>query len=429
LSNLPAIDTEEIIIEATEVDQFDQVISAEMPSSCIKKIKDRLTEGGMEQDDAQLAALLLQICMEEAIARASSEPLWGPMFLGTTAPTMPEDGHPFKTTFALDIAPELQWPEFSTFEVRRPLLEIGAEEVRRELHRQRLEAGTNEGISGPAATDDLVHVDLVVCDIDSNAEIITLPSMKGRVGPDGEAILLDGLSLPEIDKGIRDRNRGDRSELKTSLPDSITGGRNGSKTYRVSVILKEIHRTTPASVQQVIDQYGTPNEEILHRQIQVSLEKSFEFNQRSFMINELFTRIRSSIDYTPPQRELNRLLRTNAQEMRKNIMKNGGTMEDAATAWRANLEQLTEESMAYLKRKGITIMLQRKLTLSLQESDLNNHIAKLALLAGKRPEDLRKELTDSDRLPSISAQAVEGKIFDELREQLSVVDIDADTLE
>ena len=72
MSNLPAIDTEEIIIEATEVDQFDKVISAEMPASCIKKIKDRLTEGGMEQDDAQLAALLLQICTEEAIARASS---------------------------------------------------------------------------------------------------------------------------------------------------------------------------------------------------------------------------------------------------------------------------------------------------------------------------------------------------------------------
>ena len=114
MSHQPAIDTSEIKIDETDMDNFDRLISVEMPSSCIKKIKERLAEGGMEQTDGQLAALLMQICTEEAMNRSERDPLWGVQMKYGTKPVMPADGDPFKAQFALDLAPDFMAMNFGS---------------------------------------------------------------------------------------------------------------------------------------------------------------------------------------------------------------------------------------------------------------------------------------------------------------------------
>jgi FKBP-type peptidyl-prolyl cis-trans isomerase (trigger factor) len=189
-----------------------------------------------------------------------------------------------------------------------------------------------------------------------------------------------------------------------------------------------VHRSTPASIQELLEGYGTPNEEILLMQIQTSLEKRFEFNQKMFMINELFEGLSSVIEYTPPKRVINRMMQEQAQSIAKNIMDSGGSKEDAEKQLEEVKQPLTDQCTRFMKRKAISTMLQRTLKATMNETDLQAHIADLAALYGKRPEELRKELIDSDKLSSVSAQVLDGKMFDQLEDQLKFTEVDARTI-
>ena len=425
MSNQPAIDTSEIKIDETEMDNFDRLISVEMPSSCIKKIKERLAEGGMEQTDEQLAALLMQICTEEAMNRSERDPLWGVQMKSGTKPVMPADGDPFTAQFALDLAPVFAWPDFGSIDLKRPTMTIDDETVHRELHQQRLAAGESTSSNEAAAPDDDVTVEITVLDPDSRDEIITMSDMRGRLGMPGEEIALNGTIFPGFDRGIRDRSKGETSEIECPVPTGILQGRLGTKNYPIRIELKELLRTTPATVQQVLDEYGTPNEEILLMQIRTSLQKRFEFNQKLFMINQLMESIASQIEYSPPKRVVNRMVRDQAQTLGKNIIDSGGSKEEADKAVKDAQDSIRDQAVAFLKRKAISAMLQRFVNAQMTEVDLQEHIAQLAALHGKRPEALRKELMDSDKLTGVSGQVIEAKIYEKLESQLTFTDIDA----
>ena len=74
----PAINTDEITFTIEQLDNFEQKLNAVMPAHCIQQITDRLKEGKMEQTAEQLAQLLANICVEEAMSRQETPPIWGP---------------------------------------------------------------------------------------------------------------------------------------------------------------------------------------------------------------------------------------------------------------------------------------------------------------------------------------------------------------
>lgn len=425
MSNQPAIDTSEIKIDETEMESFDRLLSVELPSHCIKKIKERLAEGGVEQTDDQLAALLLQICTEEAINRSERDPLWGVQMKSGTKPAMPTDGEPFTAQFALDLSPVFTWPDFSSIDLKRPTMTIDDETVQREFHNQRLAAGESTATNETAAPDDEVIVEITVLDPDSRDEILTMSDMCGRLGMPGEEIALNGTLFPGFDRAIRDRSKGETSEIECPVPTGILQGRLGAKNYPIRIEIKELLRTTPATVQEVLDEYGTPNEEILLMQIRTSLQKRFEFNQKLFMTNQLMETIASQIEYTPPKRVVNRMVRDRAQALGKSIIDSGGSNEEAEKAVNDAQDSIRDQAAFFLKRKAISSMLQKSVNAQMTEIDLQDHIAQLAALHGKRPEELRKELMDSDQLVGVSGQVIEAKIFKKLESQLTFTDIDA----
>ena len=151
-------------------------------------------------------------------------------------------------------------------------------------------------------------VEITILDPDSRDAIITMSDMRGRLGMPGEEIALNGMLFPGFDRGVRDRSKGETSEIECPVPPGILQGRLGTKDYPIRIEIKELLRTTPATIQEVLDEYGTPNEEILLMQIRTSLQKRFEFNQKLFMINPLMERIASQIEYTPPKRVVNRMV-------------------------------------------------------------------------------------------------------------------------
>ena len=93
-----------------------------------------------------------------------------------------------------------------------------------------------------------------------------------------------------------------------------------------------------------------------------------------------------------------------------------------------NAKESRQRVTSRLKHSMLSSMLQKNQEITMHEGDLQAEIGRLAALTGQRPEELRKKLIDSNQIKSVSAQVVDGKIFDKIMPQMVFKDVDADSL-
>ena len=425
----PAINTDDITIDVEPLDHFDQKLTVVMPAHCIKQITDRLTEGSMEQNDQQLAQLLTNICVEESMGRQDTPPLWGPAFPTSGPPPLPPEGEDFRMEFLLDRMPEFDLPDFSSLTIRKPMREIDAESVERELASQCMEAGTHSPHDGPLEPSDRFTCSLSITSSEDGTVAASFPALTGRLPePDGR-LLLDGLAFPGLADSLRGRCKGDAIQVKLPVPRQILNGTLGDEDHTLDVVVTDVARTVPASVDDVVNLYGSPSASVLRKQIRASLEHRFEFEQASFMTEDLFHQIMEPLDYTPPNRIIHKRLQEQAKGIAKAIKDQGGTDQDVQAALEREGPTAQEKAVAMLRRRAVNSVLRNQLKIGINEQHVQARIRQLAALQNKRPEDLRKELVDADLITNISAQAVEALITEQALAKSTVVEVDADSLE
>lgn len=428
MSQNPAIDTDDISIDITQLDRYDQAITAEVPWHCIEKIKARLEAGNANQSDDQIAGLLAQICMDESIARCERDPLWGPQLKAGMKPTMPEENQPFKIMFALDVAPKFDWPDFSTFEIKRPMRTITDEIVARELHQQRLQASPSLETDEPARTDDLVTLDLAIRNPDDDTMILSTTQSMVRLTNPGEPAVVNGIPFTGLDAIIRDSSTGDSTTMSGHLPGSLANAETKDKTLKFEVSVTRIERPELVTVESVLEQYGTPNEEILLMQIRTSLESRFEIERSLFMLGQCFEQLSQAIEYSPPQRVLIKHANDEAKSIASRMLADGRTEDEVKEHLEKNADETKKRLNAALKARAISMQLRKTLDLSMHEGDLQAEIVKLAALNGKRPEELRKELVEANQIQAVTDRVIQLKIFEALAPQMKFIDVDADDL-
>ena len=428
MSQNPAIDTDDILIEFSPLDRNDQAITAEVPWHCIEKIKARLEAGNAKQTDEQIAGLLAQICMDESIARCEREPLWGPQLKSGVKPTMPEENQPFKVMFALDVTPKFDWPDFSTFEIKRPMRTITDDIVARELHQQILQASPNHETDEPARTDDLVTLDLEIRNPDDDTMILSTTQSVVRLTNPGEPAVVNGIPFTGLDAIIRDSSTGDSTTMTGHLPGSLTNEESRDKTVKFEVTVTRIERPELVTVESVLEQYGTPNEEILLMQIRTSLESRFEIERSLFMLGQCFEQLSQAIEYSPPQRVLIKHANDEAKSIASRMLADGRTEDEVKEHLEKNADETKKRLNAALKARAISMELRKRLELSMHEGDLQAEIVKLAALNGKRPEEFRKELVEANQIQAVTDRVIQLKIFEALAPQMKFIDVDADDL-
>ena len=163
-------------------------------------------------------------------------------------------------------------------------------------------------------------------------------------------------------------------------------------------------------------------------QIRTALESRFDIEKSMFMLAQCFEKLSQAIDYTAPQRVLIKHANEEAKSIASQMLADGRTEPEV----KEHLEKIADETRhrmtAGLKSRAISMSLRRTLDLSMHEGDLQAEIVKLAALSGKRPEDFRKELVESNQIQSITDRVIQLKIFEALKPKMKFIDVDADDL-
>lgn len=420
----PVIDTKDIFVDVEPLPDFDVKVQVRMPAHCIQKITTRLVEGGLEQTDQQIVQILLKVCVDEAVSRLESPPVWGPAFASAKPPSLPLESEDFIFDFIVDQIPDLQLPPFESLAIKRPCLDISEDLIDRELHSQSLELGEHQTHTGGIETDHRVTLNLEVFSRDSTVDSVHFDNLVGRVPAANTPLVLNGIKFTDLGTVLRGHVQGDVIDDTVVLPQVLQNESFSKNPHRVNITVVKVESSSPLSLDEVVKQYALPSLSVLKLQIKASLEHRFELDKMSFMTEDLFSQLVDSINYSPSERIVKMHLFEIGQKEFQSHQKNGASQEEAQKFAQKAASSVKDSVVHKLKRKVIVARIASEHQLHLGEENIQEQIRNLAALQSKRPEDYRQELIDSGQISLIQSQVLEHQVTRLVAAKATIVDCD-----
>jgi FKBP-type peptidyl-prolyl cis-trans isomerase (trigger factor) len=173
-------------------------------------------------------------------------------------------------------------------------------------------------------------------------------------------------------------------------------------------------RITPCQIEEVLKQYGTPNETILKTQIKLSLQRNFDRQNDTMMRRQLFDYLLETIDVPISSRIVDEHF-VNLCKKEQGENENELSEED-----RSKLLKKAEE---VAKRRVITACFQKKFNIYINEQDIQQQICDIAESRRVRPEEIKEEFVSGDKMDTLAALVKDKKIFKHLLDKMVFSDI------
>ncbi len=425
MSHAPAIDPDDIVIDAGDPEGPDRRFDFRMPVACVNQICERLEASDQKHEGAALFGLLADICLEEAIGRFELSPVWGPLLLPQKESPQPTPEDDFRCSAMIDHAPEVEWPEFSDLEFIRPVLDIDEAMIDAELEEQQFEAGTAEPSQDPLVRGDqaMARIELILAE--TGETLADLIETKIRVPADGRPALAAGLVIEGLDDAIRGCVTGTSRTFETTVPDSLGNTSHAGKPMQCVLEVLSTERIAPASIDELVALHESPSEATLWQQVKLSLEHRFDIEQQQYLIDEVFGALLERITFPIPRRVLAAKLAEQQERMIKSMIEGGVDPVEAKADAEDSKKRLMVSVLNQSRRTVVGMLLQRKLGVSLSEDDVESRIRAMAALRGQRPEETRKEIVEEKQIDMVAKQVFESKAAEKILAKAIVRDVPA----
>jgi trigger factor len=171
---------------------------------------------------------LLRSTYAEAIAKESLRPAGGPQI----EPGPIEEGKGLEYTATFEVYPEIELKGAKGIAVRRPVAEIGDDDVDRMLEKLRRQRVEWETVERPAADADRVTVDF--------SGAIDGEPFPGGSGEDIPVVLGEGQMLPDFEAGLAGSSAGDEKDIKVAFPEDYGAPELAGKTADFHVRVRKV---------------------------------------------------------------------------------------------------------------------------------------------------------------------------------------------
>ena len=163
----------------------------------------------------------------EAVAENSLNPLAQP----EVEVTKLEDGDSIEFTAEVDVRPDFDLPDFSTLTATVDAIEVTDEQIDAQLTGLRQRFGSKSVVERPAATGDLVTIDLVATKDGEQLPDATADGLEYEIGTSG---MLDGL-----DEAVTGLSAGESAEFASTLVGGPQKGEGADITVTVTQVQEQ----------------------------------------------------------------------------------------------------------------------------------------------------------------------------------------------
>ena len=346
---------------------------------------------------------------------------------GETVPELAR-GKDFAFTVEIEVAPEFATPDFSTYEVKRPTIEVTKDHVEGEVLRQSYRFGAPGRIDGPfERLDRMLGKATVTVEGRDGTYFETDKALC--VGPaeedEGKGQLL-GLIFDDLDKALLGKKIGDTVTVTMTGADGHEREELRGKKISVQYQILEAERITPRSGKELAEMYGVETEEIFREQVRDALEQRRDGEQRAAMREQVAEQLVAGVDFALPAKISEEQVSRTLEQQRMELLSRGldaNAVENRLAEMRGSSEKAAKDR---LKLFFIMSRLAQHFNVNITDQELNGRIAFMASQQGVRPEQLRKQLEQSGRMGEVISVIRDAKVSDRIISQAKVSDISAD---
>ena len=393
------ISPKDLLITELAKNAPDVQLRIELPAKYVKRFQKKLKQSGTKWGTQDVLHNLISIMLTHTIQRKSLSPIFGPSpIVGSEEPKLKKDS-PIVLEVAIDHWDELGEINYSDIIIQKPVQEITEEMINEEMLVQQWMAGEHTATNNPIDSDVECRCSLETLDTETG-NTLSAP-VHVSIATNLKDVRVHGCSFPN-GNAFLGKSVGDEVSF-TAVPSiNWPQAQLRSKKVLFKFTLDSIATVAPATVEIVLEQYGTQSEFILRNQILASMEQQFADGVAICMQEQLLDAISDKVKLHIPQRVIKSAVHFAKQEIERGL--NAKSVDTQAN--KKILEELTPqcEKKAELssRRKAITMLLIKSHKTQPTEEELIDFIASEAAIVGKRPDEYRQELIDSGQMDEVS---------------------------
>ena len=337
-------------------------------------------------------------------------------------------GKSFTFSVEIEIAPEFAVPDFTSYEVKKPTIDVTQEHIDGEILRQSYRWGAPARLEGT-----LEHLDRML-----GKAVVTIAGKDGVffetdkalcVVPakedEGKGALL-GLIFDGLDKALLGKSVGDTITVTTTGAEGHEREELRGKTINVSYTIGEAERITPRTHKELAEMFGVETEELFIEQIRDALEQRRDGEQRAAMREQVADQLIAGIQFELPTKLSEEQATRTIEQQRMEMLSRG--VDEASVEHRIAEIRGKSEANAINRLKLFFIMsrLAEHFGVNVTDQELNGRIASIAAQQNARPEQVRAQIEKSGRMNEVVSVIRDAKVGDRIIAQAKVSDIAAD---
>jgi FKBP-type peptidyl-prolyl cis-trans isomerase (trigger factor) len=411
-ANEPPIDPAECGLSYEAASEVHGTIRARVPAALVRRFRKKMRRAGREADLAEVKSELMRFLCHCAATEHGIRIVTAPMMRrGAKEPRLSTD-HDFNLELVVDTAAKLEYPEEIPGELLEPEGAITDELVEAEMQRQRVQAGKRLPASEIARPSEVV-LSLEIRLGEGERPIHSEPSLTAVVDS-GDALHALGTAFAGAADALVGMNAGESRTIESVFPPDYPARALRGRTALLAVTVKSVAAIEPATVEEVLAQYGTSNEARLRTQIRFALEQQRTQSVRAALRDQMSRLLPGMFAIGVPECRA-RVLASRIEAEFRAVARTRGWNDDRADAeWATMRGEVQRECEAAARERVILQSIPAGGDVDVGEGTINARIADLAARRGVRPEEFRASLVKSGRYDEFAAEVIAEAMLDAL---------------
>lgn len=385
----------------------------------------RLLEKRFDKEITEQVKLKLLADASEAVVKDKELKALGEPDIDFEEIKLPEKGS-LTFDFEIEVRPEIDLPPLEGIPVTKTKLEVTDEQVDREIEQMRRWGG----VWAPRAEDAAIELeDRIVADIVIKVEDVEeeqkLNNIEIQVRPNG---FVGAVPVEKLDELLVGAKAGEHKETSIEIPKTFFREEYRGKKVDVQIDIEDVKWLKPAELDEnFLKRYEVENVDELREKIEDSLHSQLENQTRTEMSEQIYKYLLDKTDFNLPLDIVAEQAHTVLQRQYTSLLMRGLAREQIDE----QLEQLQAASEERAKEQLKTFFIMDKVAdhfdISVEEEEINGHIARLAAQRGQRPERMREEMARNGSLAQFSLEVRQDKCIAKLLETAKITEKKAKT--
>lgn len=382
--------------------------------------------GGALRDETKRQ--LMSSAYAEAVEQNSLKVLGEPSS-ETFATAEVEEGKALSFDVEVEVVPEFDLPSLEGIKVLKPAADVPDDLVNTEIEKLCINEGSLEEREKAEPGDYLTGRGTMTGDV--NGDEKTFHDIEGAVvrlpekDSDGKGMIL-GVMVDDFAKQLGTPKPGETATIKVKGPENHEVEDIRGTDLTVTFAVERVDTIIPAPLTDVVAKFGLESEDQLREGMVARLQQRAETQQKTVMRQQIMKHLLENTEFELPQHLTASQAARNFERRRMELMYRGADPQQIEEHIAELRAASATDAVRELKMLFILAKAGEDLGVQIEEAEVNAMISQMALEQGERPEKLRQELIQSNRVQALVQQIREHKTTDAILEKAELEEVGVD---